>query len=230
MRVVVALVFGAAATAAERAVVAPALPQPAATTGGKVKPATLTTAALAGFAGLSAPRRRLIETALGVARNWPWLPYVYGGADPALGGMDCSGAMYYVLIQCGLSPPRTSAGQYLWLRDHQQLHLVTAAVTAGDDPSLAGLRPGDLLFWGTGQQAGDETIPNITHVAMYLGREKRDGLQVMINATDGRSYRGTKANGYGVYDFHMPLVTSPSKLVGYGAPPGIAASIAKRKP
>ena len=33
---------------------------------------------------------------------------------------------------------------------------------------------------------------------MYLGREKRDGLQVMANATDGRSYRGTKANGYGI--------------------------------
>jgi hypothetical protein len=25
-------------------------------------------------------------------------------------------------------------------------------------------------------------------------------LQVMANATDGRSYRGTKPNGYGIYE------------------------------
>ena len=65
-------------------------------------------------------------------------------------------------------------------------------------------------------------IVNITHVAMYLGREKTDGLQIMANATDGRSYRGTKANGYGVYDFSMPGKESKSKLVGYGSPPGIS--------
>ena len=43
----------------------------------------------------------------------------------------------------------------------------------------------------------------------------------MINATDGRSYRGTKANGYGVYDFKMPAEDAKAKLVGYGTPPGM---------
>jgi len=55
-----------------------------------------------------------------------------------------------------------------------------------------------LLFWSTDHPADHAKNVNITHVAMYLGREKRDGLQVMANAIDGRSYRGTKANGYGI--------------------------------
>lgn len=62
---------------------------------------------------------------------------------------------------------------------------------------------------------------NINHVAMYLGREKSDGLQIMIPSTDGRSYRGSVANGYGVHDFRVPRQESKSKLVGYGTPPGI---------
>jgi hypothetical protein len=43
----------------------------------------------------------------------------------------------------------------------------------------------------------------------------------MINSTDGCTYRGQKSNGYGVYDFQIPKSESPSKLVGYGTPPGI---------
>ena len=189
----------------------------------KARPAIIASRDLAGFAGLSAGRQKLLETALAVARDSPWLPYVFSGSDPALGGLDCSGAMYYVMTQCGLSPPRTSTGQYLWLREHQQLHQVADDANSGDDPSLAGLQAGDLLFWATGHAVDDPTLANITHVAMYLGRESKDGLQVMINATDGRSYRGTRANGYGVYDFHLPHAESKSRLVGYGPPPGLAA-------
>ena len=188
---------------------------------GNGKPAIIETKDLADFEMLPAGRKNLIETAIAVARNSPWLPYSYGGADPALGGFDCSGAMYYVMTQSGLSPPRTSAGQYLWLRDHKRLHIIPQDVTATDDPSLAWLQPGDLLFWATAPPTQDVQSININHVAMYLGLEKKDGLQIMINSTDGRSYRGTKANGYGVYDFRVPGKESKSKLVGYGSPPGI---------
>jgi len=206
----------------------PSAPPPIPT--GNARPAIIASRDLAGFTSLSAERQKLIETALAVARDSPWLPYVYGGSDPALGGLDCSGAMYYVMTRCGLSPPRTSAGQYLWLREHQQLHRVADDATTTDDPSLAGLQPGDLLFWATDRAVDEPNLPNITHVAMYLGRETKDGLQVMINATDGRSYRGTKANGYGVYDLHMPHAQAKSRLVGYGPPPGKTASTTKTQP
>lgn len=134
-------------------------PVPSPVSLGNAKPAMFAIASLAGFGSLSAGRQKLIETALALAMNSPWLPYVFGGADPALGGLDCSGAMYYVMTQCGLDPPRSSVGQYLWLRDHQQLHVVPNAATATDDPSLAELRPGDLLFWATAQQADDAKAP-----------------------------------------------------------------------
>lgn len=191
-------------------------------TAGNVKPAMLANGDLADFEKLPAARRHLIDTALAVARDSPWLPYVYGGADPARGGLDCSGAMYFVMNRAGLAPPRTSAGQYLWLRDHQRLRSIPSAATTTGHPSLAWLQPGDLLFWATDPPAATPKSVNITHVAMYLGRETKDGLQVMINATDGRAYRGTLANGYGVYDFRMPRAESISKLVGYGTPPGLA--------
>lgn len=202
---------------------APARVQPLPRAPGKVKPALVTSADLAGFANLFAGRQKLIETALAVARNSPWLPYVYGGADPALGGLDCSGAMYFVMTQCGLNPPRTSSGQYHWLRKHQALHRVADDARNTADLSLAELRPGDLLFWGTGQVADDAESAKITHVAMYLGREAKDGWQIMINATDGRSYRGIRANGFGVYDFRVPPAGAKVKLVGYGPPPGMMA-------
>lgn len=44
----------------------------------------------------------------------------------------------------------------------------------------------------------------------------------MINSTDGRSYRGVEANGYGVYDFRMLKAGGRSVFTGYGRPPGIA--------
>jgi len=188
---------------------------------GNEQPVMIETKDLKDFKELPAGRQKLVESAIAVARNWPWLPYIYGGADPASGGLDCSGAMYYVMTRVGLTPPRTAAGQYFWLRDHQRLRIVPNEATTADHSSLAWLRPGDLLFWSTDRPADHAQIVNITHVAMYLGRETRDGLQVMANATDGRSYRGTKANGYGVYDFGLSPEGSKSKLVGYGPPPGM---------
>jgi cell wall-associated NlpC family hydrolase len=184
------------------------------------QPARIDIKDLQEFSALPAGRRKLVETAIAVSNNSPWLPYRYGGADPASGGFDCSGAMYYVMTSVGLTPPRTAMGQYVWLRDHQQLRSVPHDATT-DHSSLARLRPGDLLFWATDPPADHAKITTITHVAMYLGREKKDGLQIMANATDGRSYRGTKANGYGVYDFRLSSEASQSTFVGYGPPPGM---------
>lgn len=189
------------------------------------RPALVSSADLTGFATLPGDRRSLVEAALAVGRDAPWLPYTPGSADPGRGGFDCSGAMYFVLRRAGLDPPRTAAGQLAWLVAHDRLHAVPPAALAIDDPSLRDLQPGDLLFWGRPAPAGDgPRIAIVTHVAMYLGTE-RDGRPVMINSTDGRSYRGTRANGYGVYDFRLPRVEAPVRFIGYGPPPGIAAGL-----
>lgn len=188
------------------------------------KPALVEIEDLADFEGLTMDRRKLIEIAIATARNSPWLPYAYGKADPAQGGFDCSGAMYFVMKKAGLKPPRSSAAQYAWLLEEKRLNVVSAEAVDYDHPSLKELKPGDLLFWSTGEVVAGVKALSITHVALYLGREKKDGLRIMINATDGRSYRGVKANGYGVYDFRVPAKDARSRLVGYGTPPGVAAA------
>jgi cell wall-associated NlpC family hydrolase len=182
------------------------------------RPARIETAELVDIGLLSEPRRRLIEGALAVARDSPWLPYLAGGADPATGGFDCSGAMYFVMRKAGLNPPRSSGGQMEWLRISGRLHVVPADAVDLNHASFTDLKPGDLLFWAVNDASAK---PRIHHVAMYLGTAKTDGLPLMINSTDGRTYRGRKGNGYGVYDFRVPKTGSPSKLVGYGTPPGI---------
>ena len=186
------------------------------------RPALIAATDLLEFDSLPTERKKLIETAIAVARDSPWLPYKFGGSSPADGGFDCSGAMHFVMTKAGLKPPRTSADQFLWLKEHNRIHEPPATAKSPDDPSLKNLQPGDLLFWSGTYTPSDGRKANITHIAIYLGREKKDRRPVMINATDGRSYRGRQANGYGVYDFHLPKEGSKSKFVGYGTPPGIA--------
>jgi cell wall-associated NlpC family hydrolase len=186
------------------------------------RPAVISVTDLKEFEALPDDRKKLIEGAIGVARDSPWLPYLFGGTSPEDGGFDCSGAMYFVLRKAGLEPPRTSAAQYGWLKDSGRLREISPGAADLDDPSLAKLRPGDLLFWGGTYLPTDGRTVNITHIALFLGHEKKDGRAVMINATDGRSYRGKQANGYGVYDFRLPRKGGRAVFMGFGTPPGIA--------
>ncbi len=189
---------------------------------GHGRPALISTSDLADFDKLPEARRRIIEIAISTAKDSPWLPYKFGGASPKDGGFDCSGAIYFVLRKAGLDPPRSSADQHRWLESHGRLRPVPEDAEDLHHPDLSKLLPGDLLFWAGTYAPTDGRKSNITHVAIYLGREKSDGHPVMINSTDGRSYRGTQANGYGVYDFQLPKPGSRSAFVGYGTPPGLA--------
>ncbi len=185
------------------------------------RPAVIGTEQLREFDTLPDDRKILIAGAIAVAKDSPWLPYLFGGADPKAGGFDCSGAMYFVMRKAGLEPPRSSAEQFLWLKEADRLIEIPA--TAVDHPALKKLLPGDLLFWGGTYAPSDGRKVNITHVALFLGHEKSDGNAVMINATDGRSYRGVKSNGYGVYDFKLPREGGRAVFMGFGTPPGILA-------
>ena len=78
---------------------------------------------------------------------------------------------------------------------------VPAGVDSVDHSIFSKLRPGDLLFWsGTYKPTDGRTTP-VSHVQIYLGHEQPGGNPVMIGASDGRTYRGIKRGGYGVFDF-----------------------------
>ena len=129
------------------------------------------------------------------------LTYTYGSADPAKGGMDCSGTMYHLLRAQGFTDvPRDSSGQYAWARKRGPFF----AVVSKDAKSFEfdDLLPGDLLFW-TGTYEVRREIP-ISHVMLYLGTEKKTKKRVMFGASDGRTYSGIQRWGVSVFDFKMP--------------------------
>jgi peptidoglycan DL-endopeptidase CwlO len=168
---------------------------------------------LAGFAGNPAGVQRLIRTALELTRRG--LTYRFGSCDPKRGGMDCSGTVHYALRQLGIEPPRDCSGMFLWAKGAGTLR--EARPKSLEDASLRALRPGDLMFWeGT---YGVRRSPPISHVMIYLGREKATGAPVMVGSSDGRSYRGKRRNGVSVFDFKLPGAGSNAKFVGYARVP-----------
>ncbi len=179
----------------------------------------LTPEDLSGMEKLSEKRRSLIELALKTGRDNPDNHYLFGSADPKKGGFDCSGAMYYLLQKSGFTPPRTSAGQFDWIKKSGNLTIVPEDTTSLDVSLFKKLRPGDLLFWSHTYHATDGRTNGITHVQMYLGKEKKDGWRVMVGSSDGRSYRGNRQDGYAVFDFKLPHQGSKQKFVGFGSPP-----------
>lgn len=186
-------------------------------------PGRLRESALEGFERLPAARQAIIREALAVQREFTLERYIYGSADPRRGGFDCSGAVHYVLGRLGYRPPRSSDRQFRWLAENGVLTRVpSGAVTLGH-AVFRRLRPGDLLFWAGTYEPRQRRVNDITHVEIYLGIERASGRHVMIGATSGRSYRGTRRSGYGVYDFRLPRAGSSSRFVGFGPPPGLRA-------
>ena len=79
-----------------------------------------------------------------LARAQVGAPYLYGGHSPK--GFDCSGLVYYVYGQAGVSVPRTAEGQFGRLPRVQRQDL----------------QPGDLVFF---------QIAGLLHVGIYTGDE-----------------------------------------------------------
>jgi cell wall-associated NlpC family hydrolase len=167
--------------------------------------------------------RQILDAGLALTKQN--LGYTYGSADPANGGMDCSGFIYYVLKQNGFPDvPRDSSQQYVWVRKAGNFYAVLSRKE--DSFEFDDLKPGDLLFWrGTYNIDRD---PPITHTMIYLGREKRTNKRVMIGSSDGRTYDGKQRWGVSVFDFKMPPPpkSGDAKIspvfVGYGRIPGFS--------
>jgi cell wall-associated NlpC family hydrolase len=183
---------------------------------------SLSPEAIEGFEKYLPKVRQILDAGLALTKEN--LGYIYGSADPANGGMDCSGFIYYVLKQSGFPDvPRDSTQQYVWVRKAGDFDAVLSRKE--DSFEFDDLKPGDLLFWrGTYNIDRD---PPITHTMIYLGREKRTNKRVMIGSSDGRTYDGKQRWGVSVFDFKMPPPpkSGDAKIspvfVGYGRIPGL---------
>lgn len=156
------------------------------------------------------------------------LPYTSGGDNPDSGGMDGSGAIYYLLRAHRFTDlPRKSSDQYLWARKNAVFFPVVSK--RADGVEFDDLLPGDLLFW-TGADDPENDVP-ISRVMLYLGREKATGKRVMFGASDSHSYHGIPRLGVSVFDFETPK-SDPEKpgiasadFVGYARIPGLRQAL-----
>ena len=184
--------------------------------------ATISPNELSGYDSYPQQIRKIVDSALELTKQN--LTYSYGSADPANGGLDCSGFVYYVLTQNGVHEvPRDSSQQYVWVRKAGNFRAVISR--NGDSFELDALKPGDLLFW-TGTYSV-ERDPPITHSMIYIGKEKGTERRIMVGASDGRSFDGKQRYGVSVFDFKLskPKSDKDTKLsplfVGYGRVPGL---------
>ena len=167
--------------------------------------------------------RKLVELSLDLARKH--LIYKYASADPANGGLDCSGFINYVLTKSGVrSVPRDAREQYVWVRKAGNFQ---AVLGHGDETfELDNLKPGDLLFWAN--NSGLSREPEITQITIYLGRDKATKKRLMIGASESGIYKGEKKSGVGVFDFkpgnieENPDEPPASVFVGYGRFPDLS--------
>jgi len=192
-------------------------------TGSENSVASLRPQALQEFSDQPPQVQQLIRNALALTHQR--LSYRYGSADPNSGGVDCSGFIYYVLKNAGYDAvPRDSSEQYAWARKNGEFHAVLSRSIKTFE--LDDLKPGDLMFW-SGTYKTEREIP-ITHVMIYLGKEKKSGKPVMVGASEGRSYDGVRRFGVSVFDFKMPSGKSSEndpdlvpKFEGYASVPGL---------
>ena len=133
--VLLALGAGACATSGN-------VPQPFPRPGGQPAPPAPVTSPATGLA-VPADAYGITGTALALRGA----PYRNGGADPT--GFDCSGFVWYVFAQHGMTLPRTVGELY----------------RVGGSVNGKGLEPGDLVFFNT-------TGSGVSHVGIAIGGDE----------------------------------------------------------
>lgn len=194
------------------------------------KPAAVSTMEaeeLADFEKMPEPVQKLIREALVLTKMK--LTYAFSSSDPKQGGMDCSGTIYHLLQKAGhADTPRQSDEICGWVQEKSTLYCIEKADSL-NHAEFVNLKPGDLLFW-TGTYAATKRKIPVTHVMLYLGKNKDTGKPVIFGASDGRSFEGQKRTGVSLFDFALPKPGGKTSFYGYGSIPQPATSPASSPP
>lgn len=160
----------------------------------------------------SSNTKKLISHAMQLSKKK--LNYRFGSGDPRNGAMDCSGTIQYLLrTTADIHAPRDARDMYLWVEHEGRMHHVHAYHFSS--PQFNRMKPGDLLFW-TGTYRTHRRPP-ITHVMLYIGKDKNNRRLVFGSETG--TYNGRIVRGVGVFDFVLPEYRDRAHFVGYGCIP-----------
>lgn len=139
------------------------------------------------------------------------LKYKFGADNPKSGGLDCSGAVQYVLNKIGIDDvPRTSYDQYYWLKKKKLLDDVYGK--GASKKLFKKLSPGDLIFWGGTWKSGHR----VSHVMIYMGYNPTDDTHYVFGAR-GKSSEGLLGNGVDIFE----LNPDRGRLIAHGKVPGL---------
>ena len=121
----------------------------------------------------AAPGSSLYDKVIQAAKPLQGIPYLWGGSTTA--GFDCSGFIYYVLKQAGITIPRTNTTGY-----DARSYDVSKPI------------PGDLVFFSNTYR------PGISHMGIYIGNNQfihAGGDRVQITSLSNK-YWGSKFDGF----------------------------------
>jgi hypothetical protein len=174
------------------------------------------------FAQVGPTQRDMIQRALALTGRG--LSPAHNSDNPDTGGLDSGGFIQYLLkpYSDAASAPHDPAEIYRWARKTGNFHAVLTRDPASTE--LAGLVPGDLMFWST-IDAWNQDVP-ITQVTLYIGKERSSGKPVMVGVSQGSLYHNAPMTGLSVLDVQQSA-SDPAedyllpRLVGYVAIPGL---------
>jgi cell wall-associated NlpC family hydrolase len=126
-----------------------------------------------------------VEEIIQFAKKFLGTPYHYAGSSPS--GFDCSGFIYYVMGNFGLTLSRSSPGM----------------AEFGKTVKLSEIRPGDLMFF----KGRNVNSSSVGHVAMVI--EVKEGVIKFIHSSTSR---GVVIDTFNSSKYYIPRFINAKRL------------------
>ncbi len=126
-----------------------------------------------------------VDDIISYAKNFLGTPYHFGGTSPT--GFDCSGFIYYVMGNFGMSLTRTSYG----------------LAEFGETVMLSAIRPGDLMFF----KGRNVNSTGVGHVALCI-ESSENGIRFIHASTS----RGVVIDTFNTSKYYIPRFLKAKRL------------------